>query len=284
MKYGKMLGLAAMALMAFGAGSASAAELYSTKETVPQSTEISGSLESGSSALLTTTDGSTNLDTCTLSGFSATHTTGEGEAPVTGSISSLLWSECSFTTDTLTSGSLSIAGNGAVSGSGTVVTVNIGVSCRYGTGGGTTLGTLNAGKLAINAVINEQEPKTFLCPDTTKWVANYVVTNPHDLTVEADVVKVELEVPEFKEGERKVTKAKNSGNVEWDLTEEIVAEQEEGTWESFGPCKPFFSVLPGNSCSREFKCKTKGKKLHWIIKVKSPKGLKTEAKAEGKCT
>ena len=73
---------------------------------------------------------------------------------------------------------------GSVSGSGSVVTINIGVSCRYGTGTGSTLGTLNTGRLLINEVINEQPPKTFLCPDTTRWVASYTFTSPHDLTVE----------------------------------------------------------------------------------------------------
>jgi len=89
------------------------------------------------------------------------------------------------TTDTLTPGSLSIAATGLVTGAGSVWTTNFGgVSCRYGTGGGTSLGTLTTGKLVVNAVINEQEPKSFICPDTTKMVANYTVTSPHDLTVE----------------------------------------------------------------------------------------------------
>jgi opacity protein-like surface antigen len=186
MKYVKMLGLAAVAaaaLMAFiGAGTASAAELYSTGVTVNAGTKIEGSLESGTTATLSTTDGKTIVDTCTGSSVNGTVNAYTG-GDVTGAISSLTWSGCSVTTDTLTNGNLSINASGTVSGNGSVVTVNTGVTCRYGTGAGTALGTLTTGKLAINAVINEQEPKAFLCPDTTKWVANYTVTSPHDLTV-----------------------------------------------------------------------------------------------------
>jgi hypothetical protein len=157
------------------------AGLYSTGETVPAETVLKASLESGT-ANQSTTDGKSLVDTCTGS-------TAEGAVkPYSGStttvsLSSLTWSGCTVTTDTLTNGSLHINTSGTVTGSGSVVTENYGgVSCRYGTGTGTHLGTLNTGKLAINAVINEQEPKSFICPDTTKWVVNYVFTSPHDLT------------------------------------------------------------------------------------------------------
>jgi hypothetical protein len=185
MTYIKLLGLAsiaALSVMAASAASASAAELYSTGVTVNAGTKIELSLESGTTGTFSTTDGKTILDTCTGSSGSGTINSYTG-GDVTGAISSLGWSGCSVTTDTLTNGSLSVNASGTVSGSGTVVTVNTGVTCRYGTGTGTTLGTGTTGKLAINAVINEQEPKAFLCPDTTKMVANYTVTSPHDMTV-----------------------------------------------------------------------------------------------------
>jgi RHS repeat-associated protein len=186
MKYVKMLGLAAMAamaLMAFGAGSASAASsLYSTGVQVPAGTELHASLEAGTSALLSSTDGKTLVDTCTGSTVAGTVEYPAG-GDAKGSIGSLTWGGCTVTTDTLTNGALSVSSSGAVTGTGSVVTVNFGgVSCRYGTGAGTSLGTLTTGKLAVNAVINEQAPTSFICPDTTKWVANYTVTSPHDLT------------------------------------------------------------------------------------------------------
>ena len=189
MKYVKMLGLAAMAamaLMAFGAGTASAAKtLTSTGVKLNAPVTIHATLEAGTSALLSTTDSKTLVDTCKVSTVEGTTT--NSDTPITGHIEILSWGEpadCSVTTDTLTKGDLTIHEDGTVTGAGSVVTVNFsGVSCRYGTGTGTDLGKLETGKLAINAVINEQEPKAFLCPDTTRWVANYTVTSPHDLSL-----------------------------------------------------------------------------------------------------
>jgi len=189
MKYVKMLGLAAMAamaLMAFGAGTASAtSSLYSTGVKVAAGTSLDATLEGGT-ALLSTTDGKTLVDTCTSSTVAGKVEYPGGGADAKGAISSLTWGGCTVTTDTLTNGALSVSSTGAVTGTSSVVTVNFGgVSCRYGTGAGTSLGTLTTGTLAINAVINEQEPKSFICPDTTKWTANYSVTSPHDLTAGA---------------------------------------------------------------------------------------------------
>jgi len=187
MKYVKMLGLAAMApmaLMAFGAGSASAtSHLYSTGVEVKAGTEVHITLQG--SALLSTTDGKTLIYTCTTR-----TSTGKVEYPAGGDTivasTSLTWGGCTATTDTLVPGKYTISSAGTVTGSNTVVTVNFGgVTCRYGTGAGTTLGTLNTGKLAVNAVINEQEPKSFICPDTTKWFASYAFTSPHDLSAGA---------------------------------------------------------------------------------------------------
>jgi hypothetical protein len=185
MRYVKGLGLAVigtMALLLVGAGGASAAELYSTEVTVNSGTNLVISLESGTSALLSTTDTKTIVDTCTeskIEGEINPYTGGD----VTGNLSLLSFGGCSSTTDVLANGSFKISSKGTVSGSGTVTTVNTSVSCRYGTGVGTTLGTGTTGKIEINAVINEQEPKAFLCPDTTKWIATYTVTSPHDLDV-----------------------------------------------------------------------------------------------------
>jgi hypothetical protein len=211
MKYVKMLGLAAVAaaaLMAFvGAGTASATELFKGTEKMGVGSTLEGSLKSGTSALLSTTDENTIVDTCTKATVAGKVTNAGGifenekeekiTTDVSGEITALGWGEkadCSFTTDTLTNGNLSISGttepNGTVSGTSSVVTVNIGVSCRYGTGTGTTLGTATGttdtskhAEIDINAIINEQEPKQFLCPDTTRWKATYVVTSPTGLNV-----------------------------------------------------------------------------------------------------
>jgi hypothetical protein len=175
--------LVAGALLTLGAGSASAAEIYSTGVTLSGGTTIHMSLESGTSLLTSTTDGKTVIGACGGSTTAGT-TTATSSEPISISIEGSTWQECTVTTHTLTNGSLTISASGVVGGSGSVWTRNFGgVSCRYGTGAGTTLGILKTGKLAINAVINEQAPNSFICPDTTKWVANYMVTSPHDLTV-----------------------------------------------------------------------------------------------------
>ena len=170
-------------------------ELYKGAETLGKGTALGLSLQSGSTAVLSTTDGSSIVDTCSGSTLEASTAAAEG-APLTASITALTWGPtCSVTTHTLTNGSLSIThipgtDNGTLSASGTTWTVNLGVSCRYGFGGGTHLGTITGetstakhARIDINAVIKEQEPKQFMCPDTTRWVANYTITSPTVLNV-----------------------------------------------------------------------------------------------------
>jgi hypothetical protein len=189
MKYVKLLGLAAMAataLMAFGVGGASAASsLYSTGVKVPAGTELHASLEGGTTATMSTTDGKTLIDTCSSNTAKAKVSYPAG-GDASGAIETLTWGGCTVTTDTFANGAISVSSTGVVTGTGSVVTTNFGgVSCRYGTGTGTVLGTLSTGKLAINAIINEQEPKSFICVDTTRWVTGYAFTSPHDLTAGA---------------------------------------------------------------------------------------------------
>ena len=182
MKYLKGLALttAAAALLALGGGSASAAELYSTGTTL--SAPVTFDMTLSVSLTKRTTDAQTLVGTCSGSTIHG-NTTNTSGATVTGTIEALTWSGCTTTTDTLTNGTLHVDSAGIVTGSGSVVTDSFsGVSCRYGTGAATSLGALTTGKLTIDAVINEQEPKAFLCPDTTRWRANYYVTSPHDLT------------------------------------------------------------------------------------------------------
>jgi hypothetical protein len=200
MKYLKMLGLAAIAamgLMAFlGAGSASATVLCTTTDTpdcsvgwdYPANTTIDASLN----GTATLEAGSTKLDTCTggtVHGF--TSNTGSTTTTVSGSIDELTWTGCTNTTDTLTNGSLEIhwisgTHDGTVTGKGSEVTVNtLGVTCTYGTGSGTDLGTLESGtepKLKISTTV----PKiagSFICPSNASWTAEYIITEPHALYI-----------------------------------------------------------------------------------------------------
>lgn len=193
MKYLKMLGLAAfaaMALMAFGAGTASATKLCtdSACATVyPTGTEISSSLKTSSTARLTS--GGSTIDTCSSSTVTGTTTNKEG-ATVAGSISSLTWGSCTVTTDTVANGSLEIEKTGANEGKAIgkgweVTTSTFGTSCTFGPGTGTVLSTIKGGVEPV-MVINSTVSKTagnFLCPGTTGWDAEYVVTSPHALFI-----------------------------------------------------------------------------------------------------
>jgi hypothetical protein len=197
MKHLKMLGLAAIAaqgLMAFvGAGTASATTLFTSSNLTgayASGTEVHSSLSSKSAIL---TDGSGNpLVNCTGSTVAGktTNTTG---TTVTGNISSLTFTGCDTTVDVLANGSLAIekTGNneGKVTGSGSQVTVTIfGVSCTYGTGTGTTLGTITGGaspSLNIAAVGLVKVAGGFLCPSNAGWDATYTVGTPHAIYIGA---------------------------------------------------------------------------------------------------
>ena len=179
------------ALGVLGAGTASATVLCTDAAcgTVYKAgTTIELNLVSGTSARLTS--GGSTIATCTGSTAKGT-TSSESGTPLTGTISSLTWSGCSQTTHTVANGSLSVEWisetlNGTVTGKGSQVTVGIfGVSCTYGTGEGTHLGTLTGGEapiLKVAATVSKTAGG-FLCPSTAGWDAEYLVTEPHAVFV-----------------------------------------------------------------------------------------------------
>jgi len=193
MKHLKMLGFAAMAalgLMAFvGAGTASATTLATNSAgTVKYAagTTFHATLETGTSTTWTDTSGNT-IATCTVSTVHGTIGTATGTW-VGANIGTLTWENCSQTTDTVNTGSLEFmqttGDEATVVGKGSNWTQQIfGVSCTYGFGEGTTLGTMTGGEaptLKITATI----PKTaggFLCPSTSIIHAAYIFTSPHAL-------------------------------------------------------------------------------------------------------
>lgn len=193
----KITGLTAVALSlaAFVGPSTAAAkitEFYAGNTTLKAGTTVRFSLKLGTSAIQETTDGKTQFLTC-VDGIKHTHTSADVNPKFV--VTEAFWGDCVFTTDILTNGSLSISTtsepNGTLIGSGTMWTVNVGgVSCRYGYGLETTLGTVTGtteeskeAEVDINAVVNEQEPKAFLCPDTTKWTASFVITTPKGFNI-----------------------------------------------------------------------------------------------------
>jgi hypothetical protein len=201
MKYVKILGLAAvaaMALMAFGAGTASATKLClnNLSTTACSSHLATGGTVEGTltgSAILETTGGST-LDTCTGSTVSGkTTTTAATGSSVIGDVETLTWTGCTFPTGTVAKGSLEIkhiAGtdNGTLTGKGQEVTINTGFfgACTYGTGAGTDLGTVVGGapaKLTINALVPLVKNESGLCPAEARWTASYTVTKPNPVYI-----------------------------------------------------------------------------------------------------
>jgi len=218
MRYAKMLALAAVAagaLMAFiGAGTASATVLCSTTVTpcpagqdVEVGTELDFSLKSGTSAVLVDTAGN-ELDSCTGSTVEGKITnTGGSTSTVTGELTpkegtlnktGLTWSGCTFPTKTLSAtGKLEIhqitgSSNGTVTSDSefqvTINTIFFG-SCVYGVKAGTSLGDLIEGKPAhftANATAIKLEGSQVACPETSKWTATYVLTEPKETTLSVE--------------------------------------------------------------------------------------------------
>jgi hypothetical protein len=195
----KILGLAAVAaaaLTAFlGASTASATVICKTKPTAgvcPEGwdylagTKGKASLAAGTSAALQDTSGNV-LITCTASTVEGTsENTGGATSTVKSTLTSLTWGGCSNTVDTINPGRGELhwipgTNNGTLTTIETAVTVNIfGVSCTYGTGSGTDMGTTvggNPGSLTVNTAI-PRIAGGFLCPATTRFSAEYVATEP----------------------------------------------------------------------------------------------------------
>ena len=183
MKHLKMLGLlvvAAASLMAF------AASAYATPVlTSPEGVEYTGPLHA-------TLTGTAKLeaglnDTCTESTVFGDITT-NNETHAKGPITAVSFGKCTTTTNVLSpEGELTIADNGQVTLTGVRVTVSqFGISCVYGGGTGTNLGSLTPGKTAVlNAETHElpkQEGSAF-CASKGTWTANYTVTTPDALFI-----------------------------------------------------------------------------------------------------
>jgi len=102
---------------------------------------------------------------------------------IQGQVTSTSFSGCTGTVDVLKTGSLS-AENGALSGSGMEVTVTqFGINCVFGTGTGTSLGTMVAGSSA-ETVESAMLPKisgSFLCATSATVNAKYKITSPSPL-------------------------------------------------------------------------------------------------------
>jgi|GEM_PF-1858114 len=201
MKYVKMLGLtvvAAATLTALiGVSTASAGDLCSQPENpcsaankYPVGVVVEFTGKPTESAKLVTTDEKTTLDTCTGSTIKWKITNaGSSTTTVTGSVSTLDWSGCSFPTTTtqlsnLEGHTVGSGFNGTLTSDGefrvTINTVLFG-SCVYGVTAGTSLGTATGGKpgsFTANAVVKKLTGSEAACPETAKWTAGYGQTAP----------------------------------------------------------------------------------------------------------
>lgn len=201
MKSLTMLGFVATAALALtallGVGPASATVLCEENQIpcpegkiYPAGSTVSAGLEAETPTTFSATDG-TLLDTCTGSTL-AGPTANEGGAgkAITGALAKLAFTECSVATAVLELGSFSIQYKAIenktaaiLSFAGTRITISAFglVSCTYGAGAGTTIGTMTGGepgKIGVAAVLNKVAGG-FLCPATVKWAGSYEVTAPY---------------------------------------------------------------------------------------------------------
>lgn len=190
MKYLKIFGLAAVAAMAFMAFAAGASATTLKVGGVQQNgaVKIEATLESGTSAVLSRTDGSL-ANTCTSSTVAGTSEAPFTGATVTGALTALAFESCTRTVTVHKKGVLhvehaSFGTNGTVSSSGAEVTVGSPfgtLNCK--TGSGVDVGLLTGdevghAKIHVNAVLD----CGFLVPSAS-WKGTYVVTSPTGLGV-----------------------------------------------------------------------------------------------------
>lgn len=192
MKCLKVLGLAAIAavsLLAFGAGTTSATTLFTdSAKTIkyPANTTIEASLVTGTTANFTAPPG-TVAATCSGSNWRA-KTGSETATWIEAAIETLDWSGCTPTVDTVVNGAVDImwaaGSNGELVGTSDDVTLVIGPSsCSYGAGTGTVYGNMTGGSAPIWRTGAELSKVAggFLCPSKMVLDAEYVVTAPHAL-------------------------------------------------------------------------------------------------------
>jgi hypothetical protein len=206
MKFLKTLSLAAMAiaLLAFGAGTTSATELYKNtspnpNDTLGAGTEIEMSVKTGTTMLWKFTyEGEFlgTLNTCTNGSIKSTIETvggGEGKHPG-GKITGMSFSSCTHTISILKSGQLEIqhipgTTNGIVISKEaeiTLLSTLFGASCVAKTGAGTKIGTLTGATSSTGqAIFDVDAGLTAGFCTTTDMTGTYVVTKPVGLIVEA---------------------------------------------------------------------------------------------------
>ncbi|MGN6257096.1 MAG: hypothetical protein ACTHN3_04995 [Solirubrobacterales bacterium] len=201
MKYLKTFGLClalATALMAFGAGSASATKLCSVNtspcpagNTYGKGTAIKTQLVPGT--VSTMSSGFTTV-TCTESTMSGKTTSEGGSGAVTGEISSATWKNCTSSLGSCTASALKTPWPAEVTGSGGNGTMTVQHPAAKFTCGGTTCEyeaskaslSVSGGNPAKAKASNISLGKIgggFLCSSTASWSGEYEVTAPKPLFI-----------------------------------------------------------------------------------------------------
>lgn len=193
MRITRILGSAALTIfvVALCCGNASATVLCKTN-TTPCGSQVSvgTTVEMSLSGVSLMKAGAT--DECKSSEWSwKVEKAGSSTSTVSGKVEPLKFSSCNCETKVLKSGETevhSVSGtmNGTQTSKSAEITANCaGIDCVYGTGTGTSLGTLTGGepaKLDVSATLAKISG-SFACPSTASWTATYEVKTPKPLYV-----------------------------------------------------------------------------------------------------
>lgn len=201
MKYLKMVGLclvASAALMAFGAGTASATKLCSVNtspcpagNTYGKGTAIKTQLVSGTKSVMSS--GFVTI-TCSESTMSGKTTSDGGAGAVLGSISSVTWKSCTSNLGSCTASALNTPWPAEVTGSGGNGTMTVqkpggkftcgGTTCEYeGSKASVSISGGNPARAKASNVSFSKIGGSFLCSSSASWTSEYEVTSPNPLFI-----------------------------------------------------------------------------------------------------
>jgi hypothetical protein len=189
----RLLGLPALTILivALCGGNASAT-VFCKSNTTPCSSQVTAGTKVEMSLSGVSVMKAVATDECSGSEWSwKVESAGGTSTTVSGKVEPLKFSGCSCETKVLKNGEVEahwISGtmNATATSKGAEVTSNCaGVDCVYGTGTGTSVGTLTGGeaaKLDVSATLAKVSG-SFLCPSTSSWTATYEVKSPKPLYV-----------------------------------------------------------------------------------------------------
>jgi hypothetical protein len=200
MKYLKCLSLSVVAAAAMGlvgSGVASATEVYRGASTLGPGNSLDFTLKPATTYNIVFTDGK-SFNTCTTSTLkSKIASAGSSASTTTAEVTSYTSSFCTVPTTTLTNGKLEFHHIVGTTNATVIADTEISVtfshillgSCVYGAKPGMHLGVITGGSPAtwhVNNVTVKLSGSPFSCPESTKWTATYVSTEPTgDLHFEA---------------------------------------------------------------------------------------------------